>query len=83
MKWAVFLLLAGCAPKASQLTIFLKEKTTRIYRLDGKDCLASGYLIVPAHGGGHRLVTVFENCDVRHERLLDEVEIKQWIKPPT
>lgn len=80
MRWIALLLLAGCSVKAQSTTIFLKEKNTRIYTLKGEDCLVSGYYLTPIGGDQYRLVTVFENCPVQHERILDEVEIKQWKK---
>lgn len=83
MKWVFILLISGCTVKSPNLTVFLKEKNTRIYSLSGRECITSGYYITPILEGQYRLVTVFENCDVRHERILDEMEIKQWIKSPT
>lgn len=80
MKWWLLLVLTGCSLKASNTTIFLKERNTRIYNLSGEECLVSGYYLTNLWGTQYRLVTVFENCDVRHERILDEVELKQWKK---
>lgn len=78
----MLLSLSGCAYKGINATLFLKEDDSRLYNLQGTDCLVSGQQIIKAPDGQrYRLTTYFSNCDVHTDRYLKEFELKQWGVP--
>ena len=79
----VVLLMSGCSVKGVNATMFLKEDGSRLYNLQGKDCLESGYQIIKMQDGeNYRLTYYYSNCDVHRDRELKEFELKDWaIKP--
>jgi hypothetical protein len=80
MKYFLLLsmLLPGCMTHTGNTTLFLKEDNSRLYDLKAIDCIESGLQVVQDETG-YKLITYYKNCDVRRERHLDEIEVKQWI----
>lgn len=80
MKYLIFcFLLTGCSVKGINSTLFLKEDGSRLYNLDGQDCLESGYKISKMPDGHYyRIVTYYKNCDIHKERQMEEFEPRQW-----
>lgn len=77
------LLLTGCASKGINTTMFLKEDTSRLYNLQGNDCIESGYQVIKAPSGEkYRLTYYYSNCDIHRDRMLEEFELNQWSVSP-
>lgn len=77
MKYLLIcLFIVGCGAEKVNYTVFIKEDSSRLYNLEGVDCIESGYQL---DKNGNRLITTYLNCDVHKERHLNEFELKQWI----
>jgi len=75
----LFIMLSGCVAKGVNTTIFLKEDSSRLYNLNGDDCLESGYQVIKTpNGKQYRLTYYYSNCDIHKDRILKEFEIKHW-----
>lgn len=72
--------LTGCASKSTNSTLFLKEDSSQLYNLQGSPCIESGLQVVfPSDNNTYELITLYINCDIHKNRIMESFEPKQWI----